>query len=264
MTDLIEMYSGTIGSGKSYHALERVVEALRKGKHVIANFPLEFSSNQIQRGYADRFMYLDDRLLMGRSGVSILISLSKRMGWMDDDKEGHCLVVIDEATNYFPRDQAAHPEQKLWRTFFSQSRKMGYDFVLIVQDETSLNKTITACIEYIVRHRKINNIFPFKLLPVTIFMYITIWRQARAKVKTESSIFVRRLARMYNHKMMFAGIDKHVDFGDIDQDIVYPEFGNCRPDGSRRPDGARGRGPFGEGPEGDGRIGAAEETVCVS
>ena len=65
----IEQYTGTIGSGKSYHALEDIIDWLSKGKHVIANFPINFSEGMIRRGYADRFMYVPDEYLMGAQGV---------------------------------------------------------------------------------------------------------------------------------------------------------------------------------------------------
>jgi len=243
---MIEMFSGTIGSGKSYHALERIVGALAKGKHVIANFPLDFPPGMIRKGYADRFMYLDDRFLMGQSGVGILLRLSKQMGWMDSEREGECLVVIDEATNYFPKEDATKPEQRLWRTFFTQSRKLGYDFILIVQDENSINKTIGKCIEYDIKHRKANNIFPFRLLPITIFFYVTYWKQQRARLKSETSVFVKKFARLYSHKRLFADLDQKMDIR-MDDDIPVPEFGNCKP--GRQVAGAIGRGPEGEGPD---------------
>lgn len=223
---MIEMFSGTIGSGKSYHALERIIQALSKGKYVIANFPLEFPEGMLRKGYGDRFMYLDDKFLMGTLGVSILLKISREMGWMDSEEEGLCLVVIDEATNYFAKEDGTKPEQRLWRTFFTQSRKCGYDFILIVQDENSINRTISKCIEYDVKHRKANNIFPFRLLPFTIFMYVTYWKQQRTRLKSDSSIFVKRFAKMYAHKRMFADLNEKIEF-DIEVNFKLPEFGNC-------------------------------------
>lgn len=246
---MIEMFSGTIGSGKSYHALERIVQTLQQGKHVIANFPLNFPAGMVKRGYADRFMFLDDRYLMGQTGVSILLKLSKDMGWLDSEKEGECLVVIDEATNYFPKEDATKPEQRLWRTFFTQSRKLGYDFILIVQDDNSINKTIAKCIEYDIKHRKANNIFPFRLLPFTLFFYVTYWKQQRQKLKTETSIFVKRFAKMYAHKRLFADLGGQLDLR-IDEGVPIPDFGNCKPQEAV----AIGRGPEGEGPDCDGEL----------
>lgn len=246
---MIEMFSGTIGSGKSYHALERIVQALQKGKHVIANFPLEFPPGMVRRGYADRFMFLDDHFLMGQTGVSVLLKLSKDMGWLESEKEGECLVVIDEATNYFPKEDATKPEQRLWRTFFTQSRKLGYDFILIVQDENSINKTIGKCIEYDIKHRKANHVFPFRLLPFTVFMYVTYWKQQRTRLKSESSIFVKRFAKMYAHKRLFADLGEKIE---IDETVSIPAFGNCLP--AKEVSGAIGRAPEGEGPDCAGEL----------
>lgn len=257
---MISMYSGTIGSGKSYHALEDICTALDKGKYVIANFPLTFSAGQIRRGWADRFMYVDDSYFMGIQGIQFLLQTSAEMGWDVDEREGLCLCVIDEATNYFPKEDATKPEQRLWRTYFTQSRKQGYDFILIVQDENSLNKTISKCIEYDVKHRKANNIFPFKLLNlinVTLFFHVTYWKQQRTKLKTGSTIFVKRLAAMYKSKRMFANLDEQIakelqQFQNLKDTVAKPVFGNCRPDPDDGKADAGGRVPEGEGPEGVG------------
>ncbi|MFD2334705.1 zonular occludens toxin domain-containing protein [Cohnella sp. GCM10020058] len=241
---MISMYSGTIGSGKSYHALEDVVEKLSKGFHVIGNFPLTFTPGQIRKGMAARYMFLPDDLLMGVTGISVLLRLSRDMGWDEDDREGLCLVVIDEATNFFPREDAAKPEQKLWRAFFTQTRKLGFDFILIVQDDMSLNKTINKCIEYDIKHRKINNVFPFKYLPWTIFMYVKFWKQQRQRLGSSSSIFVKSFARMYKSKRMFANLDEQLDVilkeAKVDVDALIPVFGNCIPEEDVRAGGGRG------------------------
>lgn len=232
---MIWMYSGTIGSGKSYHALEDIIERLEKGFYVIANFPLIFSSGQIRRGLAARFMYMSDEFLMGVGGIAALLRISRDMGWDEDEREGLCLVVIDEATNYFPKENATKPEQMLWKTFFTQSRKLGYDFILIVQDDNSLNKTINKCIEYDVKHRKANNIFPFKMLNIfrrkgmpifVLFFHVTYWKQQRTRLNTGSTIYVHALGKMYKSKKLFANLEEQLEI-ETDDDLVIPEFGNC-------------------------------------
>ncbi|MCY9543468.1 zonular occludens toxin domain-containing protein [Paenibacillus alvei] len=239
------MYSGTVGSGKTYHAVEDIVDALNKGKYVIANFPLVFNARQVKRGIADRFMYLPDEHLMGVTGMKMLLDVSREHGWDQDEKEGLCLVVIDEATNYFPREDNTKPEQRLWRTFFTQSRKLGYDFVLIVQDDQSINRTISKCIEYDVKHRKANNIFPFSLLSflkITIFVHVTYWKQQRTRLKSGSTIFVKKLSEMFATKKMFANFDGQLDviMKSVNTDELPSAcFGNCRPD----EDVDSGRGP---------------------
>lgn len=229
---MIETYLGTIGSGKSYHALETIVDALRKGKYVICNFPLNFPPRFKRKGYADRFMYVPDEFLIGTSGVTFLYQLQKQKNFYDNLGEDGCLVVIDEAGNYFPPEDNSLPVTRLWKLFFTQSRHMGYSFLLIVQDDYSqINKTIRKCVEYRVVHRKINSIFPFSLLPLTIFMYVTFWAQQRQRLRANSTIFVKKFAQMYDTSMMFGDIDSKFDFdfSDVQGDLGFAlDFGNCK------------------------------------
>lgn len=228
---MIQTYIGTIGSGKSYHALEKIVETLSKGKYVVSNFPLNFSEGMISKGYADRFMYVPDEFLMGEDGVSFLYQLQKEKGFYDIGGEGTCLVVIDEAGNYFPPEDNGKYSTKLWKLFFTQSRKMGYDFLLVCQDDLSqINKTIRKCVEYKVVHRKANSVFPFKLLPFTLFMYVTYWAQQKERLSSESSIYIKKFGALYDTSMMFGNIDNkfQLDFKELEGKLGFSlDFGNC-------------------------------------
>lgn len=265
---MIKMYSGTIGSGKSYHALEDIVAALEKGKHVIANFPLNFTTGQVRRGLAERYMYIPDELLGGIRGIYALSAISAEMGWLESDKEGLCLLVVDEATNFFPKEEASSPVQKFWRTFMTQSRKFGYDITLIVQDDQSINKTISKCIEYEVKHRKANSVFPFTFLPFTLFIHVTYWKQQRKRLSSSSTIYVKSFGRMYAHKRIFADLDKQLLklMEENKESLVLPSFGNCLPPTPEKAVGyVTGRGPSGEGPGNDpialeGEVDQIEET----
>lgn len=233
---MIQTYLGTIGSGKSYHALESIMEALKKGKYVVSNFPLKFTEGMIKKGYAKLYMYVPDEFLMGVEGVSFLYQLQERMKFYENGGEGACLVVIDEAGNYFPPEDNGKYSTKLWKLFFTQSRKMGYDFLLICQDDLSqINKTIRKCVEYRVVHRKANSIFPFNLLPFTLFIYVTFWAQQKQRLSSSSSIYVSKFAQLYDTSMMFGDIDKkfNIDFTDMLQEIGFAlDFGNCVKEGA--------------------------------
>lgn len=225
---MIQLYTGTIGSGKSYHALEDIITWLKKGKHVIANFPINFTEGMLNRGYADRFMYIPDDFLMGAQGVIRLYQISMQY-FYENAKEGQCLVVIDEAGNYFAPEDYSHPEQRLWAKFFTLSRKLGYDFILISQTDKQINKVIRACVEYEVKHRKANNVFPFSLLPFTIFMYVTFWKQTRQRLSASSSIFVKKFAQLFDTHRLFGKIDTDIALG-IEKEKIDEvfEFGNCK------------------------------------
>lgn len=238
----IEFFTGTPGSGKSYHALETIIDYLDKGKHVIANFPLNFTSKMIRDGLADRFMFIPDEFLMGEKGMALLWSIAKEEIYHDDDLftkrprffgegESKCLVVIDECGNYYPPDESSTSVQKLWKLFYRQHRKMGYDFLLISQGNQDINKSIRSCVEYEIAHRKANRVFPFKYLPWSIFFYVRYWTADRKRqlLNSESSIFVKRFAALYDTHMMFGRFDEKMalDFNEfgVVTDFKF-EFGN--------------------------------------
>jgi len=221
---MITQYVGPIGSGKSYGALEKLYAHLQKGLYVIANFPLNFTEGMIRRGYADRFMYVPYDFLEEERGVSLFLYLSEKYKF--NEFTNLCLVVIDEVGGLHPPDQATSPVQKTWRDFYKESRKLGYDFIHILQDETEINRTISKCTEYKIVCRKANSIFPFKYLPFTIFVYIKYWKQSRQKLETSSSIFVKKFSQLYNTHQQFRirKVDRLADLKEFEFDMT---FGNC-------------------------------------
>lgn len=228
---MIEQFTGTIGSGKSYHALERIISALDKGLHVISNFPLNFNAApKLKKNESyKRYMYVPDDYLMGMSGVAFLYNTAKEHFF---EKESQCLVVIDEAGNYFPPEDNADPVQRAWKMFMTQSRKMGYDFILVSQTDRQINRTIRACVEYEVVHRKANRVAPFKWLPITVFMYINYWTSGKARKErlgAETAFYFKRIGALYDTHQMFGGFDTDmalVDFG-ASYDGLQIAFGNC-------------------------------------
>lgn len=204
---------------------------MEKGKYVVSNFPLHFTEGMTRKGYVDRFMYIPEEMLLGPEGVAFLYQLQKKMKFYENGGEGACLVVLDEAGNYFPPEDGSKYTIRLWKLFFTQSRKMGYDFLLICQDDLSqINKTIRKCVEYRVVHRKANSVFPFRLLPFTLFMYVTFWAQQRERLSSEMSIYVKRFGALYDTSMLFGDIDSKFDlnFEELEKEIGFKlDFGNC-------------------------------------
>ena len=221
----IEFFTGTPGSGKSWHALEMIMDTLYSGKHVIANFPLNFTDKMIKQGIHERFMFVPDEFLMGSKGMSFLYHVSAEEVFSEnsllvkqprflDQGESLCLVVIDEAGNYFPPDESSSYVQKNWQLFFRQHRKLGYDFLLVSQGNSDINRTIRSCVEYEIAHRKANRVAPFKWLPWTIFFYVRYWTADRKRqlLGSESSIYVKRYAQLYNTHKLFGNFEERMDF----------------------------------------------------
>lgn len=200
---MIYLYSGTPGSGKSYHAVAVIAHKLgrRDKNRVIANFPLT------GKKITSRFEYWDNSEIC----ISRLMQYARehhRLG-----VEGQTLVVIDEAQCIFnSRDWNGkgvlhsalkrQPDSRMdWIKFFSQHRKFGYNVILIAQSDKMLDKQIRSLIEYDVKHIKMNNGF-FFFLP-TSFLAVEKWYGQRMKLGQEVIWYRKRVAAMYDSYALF-------------------------------------------------------------
>lgn len=200
---MIYLYSGTPGSGKSYHAVAVIARKLgrRDRNRVIANFPLT------GKKITSRFEYWDNSEIC----ISKLMQYARehhRLG-----VEGQTLVVIDEAQCIFnSRDWNGkgvlhsalkrQPDSRMdWIKFFSQHRKFGYNVILIAQSDKMLDKQIRSLIEYDVKHIKMNNGF-FFFLP-TSFLAVEKWYGQRMKLGQEVIWYHKRVAAMYDSYALF-------------------------------------------------------------
>lgn len=188
---MIYLYSGTPGSGKSYHATVDILRKLRrktKGKikmnRVISNYSLDVKSSD--------FYYLDNSELT----IQYLkeFALKNHVAGV----EGQTLVVIDEAQIHFnSRNWNSNSNIRMeWLTFFSQHRKYGYNFILIAQYDLMIDKQIRCLIEYQVAHMVINNYFRF--LPLKFFLAVTRWYGQRMKLAHEIIMFRKKVSAAYN------------------------------------------------------------------
>lgn len=66
-----------------------------------------------------------------------------------------------------------------------------------------IDQQISGCIEYDVRHRKLNNYAIFKLLPFACFAGITYWHGVREKIDSYFFNYKKRYNGLYNTFKMF-------------------------------------------------------------
>ncbi len=120
---MIEAYVGLPGSGKTLHAVKRLLEAKKADRLTLANF-------HSQTGMWDFAL------------------------WRDIAEAGNCLAVIDEAHMWF---SARHwtKTQQLELSVFQQHRKEGIDLVWIAQHEARVDVAIREVTAFVWRHRRI-------------------------------------------------------------------------------------------------------------
>lgn len=194
---MIWLYSGTPGSGKSFHAVFDILKKVkRKEKNkVIANFPLEVKKEKHRKN----FIYIDNSEMT----IDYLTNYARnnhRVGI-----EGQTLVVIDEAQILFnSRDWGTNSNKRMaWIKFFSQHRKYGFNFIMISQFDKMIDKQIRSLIEYEIAHMKMNNFFIF--LPMTFFLCVERWYGQKMKTGHQILKYNKRISKAYNSYATFDG-----------------------------------------------------------
>ena len=168
----IWLYTGTPGSGKSFHAAKDIVSRLKRPGGIIANFPIneDFVPEKKRRSSA---VYWDNSELTAKRLVEYALEHHK-IG-----VEGQTMVIIDECQIIFNCRDFGRKDRGAWVTLFSQHRKLGYNFILITQNDRMLDKQIRALVETEVRHRKLNNYgfggLLISLTGMTWFVAIEYW-----------------------------------------------------------------------------------------
>lgn len=215
---MIEIYTGFVGSGKSYHATAegcRIADAPASNRYVVANFPIKprlkllaripIIKRYVKEKYnKPRWIYKTNDELC----PDVLIRMSYEKGW--NKKEGSCLLIIDEAGVFFnARDWNVRPaERRAWINFFAQSRKLGFDIILIAQDVRMIDRQIRSLCEYEVQHKKLNNMIFLGMLPVTIFAAVKFWNGIRTlRGSLTLTIYRKAVAERYDTKALFGYAD---------------------------------------------------------
>lgn len=156
---MIELFSGTPGSGKSLHAMDVISRwCTRFHRPVITNFYVNAKS-LIYKGRGG-ILYVPNALLK-TPDILIQFSEAYKADLAKDIPEEEILLVIDECQLIFNARAWNEAGRKEWISFFTQHRKLGYKVILIAQYDQMIDKQVRALLEYEYLHRKIKNIGKF-------------------------------------------------------------------------------------------------------
>ena len=199
---MIELYSGTPGSGKSLHVAEKIYYNLRAGRTVITNFDINTSCIKRCKG---TLIVIDNWDLSAEQ----LEELGKQHIELFGRKEDSLLLVIDECQIVFNARSWQESGRLRWLSFFSQHRKYNYRIILVAQYDGMIDKQIRTLIEYEVVHRKVSNFGKigkvFNLLSVGgLFVAVKYWYPLGERLDSEFFKFKRKFARIYDTYANFA------------------------------------------------------------
>ena len=182
---MIELWSGTPGSGKSASVVVYALDFVKRGGVVLSNFALtedwaavmakqsllsKFSQSYYQRQIdilKNRWWVFGDLNDIWDFSNQYQQYLSKNM---QRQYEGKCLLIIDECQLLF--NSRSWQKNLQWIEFFSQHRKLGFDVVLIAHSEDMIDSQCRNYIEFIVKLRNLYRVkIPFIQMPFSYLFF---------------------------------------------------------------------------------------------
>lgn len=215
---MIHLYSGTPGSGKSFHATERIFYRLRGGGSVICNYPVNldycsyslfgFWIHKIFKRFSPRKKKLGrfDYVPNGQLTVSYLKDYAKKNH--KKRRESQTLVVIDECGIMFNPRTFAQADRLKWIEFLSLHRHYGYDFILVSQSDRMVDRQIRSFFEYNHKHRNVGNFKLFgRILALlcggSLFVDVVTFYSLREKVSSNWFRYSYRIASLYDTYLLY-------------------------------------------------------------
>lgn len=188
---MIDVLQGSLGSGKSAAAMALAIHHIRRGGVVAANFSLvdgwadAVANKHIFSLFSDQFRYdtacsywkrfyrvgnLEAIKKINPREESTGIYAKRKSGF----SEGHGLLIIDEAHLFMNSRKWKNNDE--WIQFFTQSRKIGWNVILIAHTIDMLDSQIRCLCEYESRFRNLNKVnlplLPIPMCPFPLFLVI--------------------------------------------------------------------------------------------
>lgn len=194
---MIYLYSGTPGSGKSLYSAYEICDRLKYKKRVIANFNINFAYFKKKAESAKRyFTYCDNSELT----PEFLVEFAKQNH--KEGKESQTVIIIDECSILFNPREWDKGDRLKWIVFFQQHRKLGYDVILITQNDRLIDRQIRSFIETEYKYRRVKNYKLFgavlDLLSGGLFIRVEYWYGTRLRCSSQWFRLNKRKSSIYN------------------------------------------------------------------
>lgn len=190
---MINLFTGTPGSGKSLDMARFIFSFNRQKKPVICNF--EIDKKKLK--HPDLFFFVDNIDLT----VDFLVDFAKKFYKDGKVRESSIVLVVDECQMMFNSRDWSKPDRQAWNKFFQIHRHYGFDIYLVTQFDSMIDKQIRSLIEYNYIHRKVKNFglkgyfLSFLFLAPSLFVSIKYWYPMKEKISSE---FFRGRKKLYS------------------------------------------------------------------
>ena len=200
---MINLYTGTPGSGKSLDVARLILLKLRFGQTIIGTMVL---NQELLKKYSGKYLYTDIYQLNPKDLVAYAKKYHKK------GVEGQALIIIDECQRIFNSRDWGAPDRRAWNDFFQVHRHFGYDVILITQYDRLIDRQLRALIEYNYLHRKVSN-FGIKgflislLFGGKVFITIQLWypmgNTKNANCGSQFFVYRKKFSNLYDSYAAF-------------------------------------------------------------
>jgi len=224
---MITILQGTMGSGKSATCTAMAFDHLKKGGVVATNFKLvdgwsyELARHSIFGMFSERLRCLNAASHYNRhffvNSLDAIRSIDpKQLAERDlatvDGKyqEGQGLLILDECQLIF--NSRKWEKNFSWIEFFTQSRKLGWDVLLVAHSMDMVDSQIRPLIEFEARFRNLQRVrIPILGLPLSpipafliVYRYAGLGAGASNVVKKDIAPLPLWAARLYDSLQVFS------------------------------------------------------------
>lgn len=147
---MILCYQGSPGSGKTYDAVNRVIENLKRGRVVYTN--IDGLDDSLNREVIKVLTNIDD------------FELSKRLVYLSSDQifcfwkhvKSGSMIVIDEIHKWFNSRDWQSAKNREFADWASTHRHQGYDVIMVTQNINKVDSQVRSVVEFTYEYRKLN------------------------------------------------------------------------------------------------------------
>lgn len=193
---MINLFTGTPGSGKSLDMARFIYSFNRQGKPVICNFLI----NKDMLKNPDLFFFVENTDLT----IDFLTDFAKNYFKNSRVKESSIILVVDECQMLFNSRDWSKPDRQGWNKFFQVHRHYGFDIYLVTQFDSMIDKQIRSLVEYNFVHRKVKNygikgyFLSALFLTPSLFVSIKYWYPMKEKISSEFFKGRKKLYDLYD------------------------------------------------------------------
>ena len=158
-------FVGTPGSGKSYEAVKKILDNLKKGRKIYTNIEGICEPEQIEAIKA--YTSLSDYEIWQQL---VFLEDKKCKEFLKYAVKGS-LIVIDEVHKLFSNRNWQTDQNKEFIEWASTHRHFGFDVVLITQDIEKIDKHARSLVEWTYYYRKVNQFGSLIKNKYTVYAY---------------------------------------------------------------------------------------------